>query len=282
MVKAMLRVHSTLLTVFLASIGAAMCEETPRSTAPLTIDGNLAEPFWQSIPAQGLLPVEGGVPSELGGEIRVALRGAELVLGARCAEPGGKVLARSIGRNPIWDTDSLASPEVEDRVEYQLRYETAGGGKKTLSIAVNPWGAYRIEQDGQVAQAVHIQAAALVTADAWSLELLLPLKPLDLDYRNGAAAISLRAERIRSRRALAPEFRWRREDKLVLSPAGPAPAALFQPPILGNAEPPLEVGRVLRVPSVVPEWDDPAWRAVPGFIATHEPSARSPIPTEIK
>src|SRR5713101_2286679 len=93
MVKAMLRVHSTLLTVFLATIGAAMCEETPR-------------------------------------------------------------------RNPIWDTDSLASPEVEDRVEYQLRYETAGGGKKTLTIAVNPWGAYRIEQDGQVAQGVHIQAAA--------------------------------------------------------------------------------------------------------------------------
>jgi dienelactone hydrolase len=284
MVIQMFRFHARLAAVFLVVIGAAVCVEVPRSSAPLSIDGNLAEPFWQSIPAQQFRPVEAGVPAELGGDILVALRGNELVFAAHCPEPGGRVLARSIGRNPIWERDSLASPEVEDRVEYQLQYGTAGDGKRVLSVAVNPWGAYRIEQDGQLAPMANIQSAAKVTADGWSLELLLPLKLLGLDYRNGAATVSLRAERIRSRRALTPEFHWRWEDVLVLSPIGAAPAALFQPPTLGNAESPMQVGRVLRVPVIVPEWDDPAWRGVPSFsLPLDEPSPRVPrYPTEIK
>ncbi len=273
-----------LMAAFVIAIGAAMGAQVAQSTAPLTIDGNLAEPFWQSIPAQRLTPVEAGVPPELGGDIRLALRGAELVLAARCPEPRGKVLARSIGRNPVWERDSLGSPEVEDRVEYRLRYTGAGGIERSLSIAVTPWGAYRIEQDGQAAPAASIQSAAMVTTEGWSLEALLPLKLLDLEHGNGAPAIRLRAERIRSRRPLAPEFRWSWEDNLVLPPAGTAPAALFRPPALGNDEPPLEVGRVLHVPPMAPEWDDPAWRGVPAFsLPRHEPWPRAPrYPTEIK
>ena len=62
-----------------------------------------------------LAPAERGVPPELGGEARLEQRGAYLWLTARLPEPGGKVLARSIGRNPVWEKDAMASPEVEDR-----------------------------------------------------------------------------------------------------------------------------------------------------------------------
>jgi cephalosporin-C deacetylase-like acetyl esterase len=273
-----------LALALLAVSGAAWCAQVAQVTAPLTIDGDLAEPFWETVPARRLNPAEAGVPPDLGGEIRFALRGAEIVLAAHCPEPGGKVLARSIGRNPIWERDSLTSAEVEDRVEYVLRYRAAGGRERSLRVAVNPWGAYRVEQDGEEAAATTIETAATVSQRGWSLEALLPLKMLDLDRKDGARGLILRAERIRSRRALAPEFRWRWEGELALAPITTAPPAVFRPPLLGNREPPLEVGKVLRVPPLTPEWNDEAWRGVPAFsLPRHEPLPLAPrYPTEIK
>ena len=63
-----------------------------------------------------LAPGERGVPAELGGEARLEQRGGFLWLTARLPEPGGKVLARSIGRNPVWEKDAVESPAVEDRI----------------------------------------------------------------------------------------------------------------------------------------------------------------------
>src|SRR6185503_2335662 len=57
-----------------------------------------------------------------------------------------------------------------------------------------------------------------------------------------------------------------------------------QPPDLGNTDPPLEVGRALRVPPAVAEWDDPSWKGLPEFaLARNEPSPRAPrYPTRVK
>jgi dienelactone hydrolase len=263
-----------------------------QSTAPLIIDGNLDESFWHLIPVQVLVSAETGVPAELGGDSRVALRGSELVLAANCPEPGGKVLARSIGHNPIWEKDSYGSPAVEDRMEYRLKYQVPGGVERNLSLAVNPWGAYRIEQDGEPVP-VNIQLAAQVTVKGWSSEAVLPLDMLNLDRSAGTPAISLHVERIRSRRPLAPEFHWswpgpRADANLVLpafaSMATGLAAPDYRAPAFGNNEPPLEVGRVLAVPPIVPEWDDPAWQGVRAFtLPQNDPIPRAPnYPTEVK
>ena len=151
-----------------------------QSAAGLTIDGNLEEPFWKPVPALTLTPGTAGVPSDLGGDVRIALRGADLVFAARCIEPGGKVLARSVGRNPVWERDMLGSPEVEDRVEFRLKY-TSGGVQHRVDLAINPWGAFRLERDGQPAPGVSIQTAAKVGSGAWSVEAVLPLQLLEID-----------------------------------------------------------------------------------------------------
>src|SRR6185295_14428097 len=83
-----------------------------------------------------------------GDEVRLEQRGAYLLLNARVSEAGGKVLARSIGRNPVWEKDHDGSPPVEDRVLWRIRYRGSGGVQHDLSVEGNPWGAYRIEEGG--------------------------------------------------------------------------------------------------------------------------------------
>jgi dienelactone hydrolase len=252
----------------------------------------LDESFWRTVPVQVLVSDETGVPAELGGDSRVALHGSKLVLAANCPEPGGKVLARSVGRNPIWEKDSHGSPPVEDRIEYRLKYRAPGGVERNLTLAVNPWSAYRIEQDGEPV-AVDLQVAALVTNKGWSSEAVFPLEILNLDRSIGTPAVSLHVERIRSRRPLAPEFHWswpgpRAEASLVLPAFASLAAGLPDPdyrvPALGNNEPALVVGRVLAVPPIVSEWDDPAWQGVRAFtLPRNEPIPRAPTyPTEVK
>src|ERR1041385_5527679 len=104
--------------------------------------------------AEKLVPAERGVPAELGGEVRVEQRGAYLLLTARLPEPGGKVLARSIGRNPVWEKDVLAAPELEDRVRWRIH-----SAARDLTIEVNPWGAYQVTPDIEIERSVEVTAA---------------------------------------------------------------------------------------------------------------------------
>jgi cephalosporin-C deacetylase-like acetyl esterase len=255
------------------------------STGVLTLDGKLDDAYWRAVPAQILMPAVKGVPAELGGEIRFGLRGTYLCLAARLSEPGGRILAHSMGRNPVWEKDALESPDVEDKVVYALRYRGADGARRDLTIAINPWGAYRVEDGGRVVPAAEILRAAEVTTEGWTVEAAIPPALFDLNW-TAESQVEIRAERIRSRRALAPEFRWSWPGAGGFAPlslparsretaAGPAPA--LRPPALGNTDPPLEVGRVLHVPPALASWDDPAWSHVPEFtLARNEPSPRAP------
>jgi dienelactone hydrolase len=222
-----------------------------------------------------LAPTEQGVPAELGGDVRAEQRGSHIHLEARLPEPGGKVLARSIGKNPVWEKDALASPELEDRVRWVLRYTGAGGGR-SLSIEVNPWGAYRIEEAGEVLKDTEIRRRAEVTALGWTVEASVPVGLLDLDWNS--PRVRVEAERIRSRRALAPEFRWRADlGSLTVTRAGGPPPPDLPEPRLGNTDPPLEIGRLTHLPPVVATWDSPEWRDVPGFeLPRNEPFPRAP------
>jgi dienelactone hydrolase len=222
-----------------------------------------------------------------GDDVKLEQRGAYLLLNARLSEPGGKVLARSIGRNPVWEKDHDGSPEVEDRIQWWIRYRSGSGAEREISIEGNPWGAYRIGEGGKNSADLAITRSAQVTSEGWSFEAALPLKALDIDWN--AAAIEWRAERIRSRRALAPESRsqWPTGSafatlRLTKSDDGPPPQ--IQPPRLGNTDPAIEIGRNSKLPVVVANWDDPAWRDIPAFSPLrNEPNPRaSAHPAQIK
>src|SRR6266851_2793836 len=129
----------------LAGLAAALL---PLCAQTLVIDGNLGDAFWAAVPRQNLQPEEAGVPAELGGTFALALRGNWLCFAARMPEPGGKVLARAFGPRAVWQKDAEGAPPVEDRLEYRLHYRAAGGAEHLLTIGINPWGGYRIEQDG--------------------------------------------------------------------------------------------------------------------------------------
>lgn len=239
------------------------------------------------LPGQKLAPAERGVPAELGGEVRLEQRGAYLWLAARLPEPGGKVLARSIGRNPVWEKDAAESPEVEDRIRWWIQYKSAGGVQRNLCIEANPWGAYRIEEGGQVTPDLGIQRSAEVTEEGWNVEATLPLNALDID--RSSLSMEWRAERIRSRRALAPEFRWKWPAgsefvRIALTENTGGPRPQLRPLALGNTDPALEIGRVLRLPPVTADWAGAAWQGIPAFgLPRNEPEPRAPeYGTQIK
>ncbi len=209
-----------------------------------------------------LTPAEPGVPSGTGGQIRVSARGGHLYLHGVFPEAGGKVLARSFGRNPVWDRDLAGSPDVEDRVIFALGYTGASGAAKSMSIAVNPWGAWRAEECGHTLPSFELPLSAEVRPDGWTIAAAIPVASLGLGAER---VVRVRAERVRSRRALAPEFRWVTTSAPISVPAEAAVAPNLKLPVLGNTEPPLEIGRVLKVPPVAAQWDHPAWRNVPAF-----------------
>ena len=251
--------------VLVACAGAAAQEplRIPRRAEPLAIDGKVDDAFWRDLPPYALAPAEPGVPAGMGGQLRLAARGGYLCLEARLPEPGGRVLARSIGRNPVWERDSPGSPPVEDRLSVVL---TGGGegNRHELALEVNPWGAYRLERNGKPANS-GVLAAALAGPDGWQVEAAIPLDLV------GQAPV-VRVERIRSRRPLAPEFRWSwpsgaEQARLELPAADSQDAGrpVFAPPLIGNTEAELEVGRVGTIPPLIAEWDHPSWKDVPVF-----------------
>jgi cephalosporin-C deacetylase-like acetyl esterase len=248
--------------IALAFAGIAYCQPA------LVVDGALDDPFWRDAEAQALAPQEAGVPAT-GGEVRARLSGSSLCVSARLPEAGGRILARSFGRNPVWEKDALESPEVEDRIEFEAVYRNLAGSTRTVRLAVNPWGAYRAEESSK-----GVMPAARIGPDGWTVEAAIPLTGLTAE----AGPVDVRARRIRARRPLAPEYRWTARQTLpVGSVQIRAQPPAFQPPRLGNTEPPLEIGRVPQVPGIHAVWEDPAWRSVPAFeLPRNEPYPRRP------
>jgi dienelactone hydrolase len=258
-------------------------EELPQSAASLTIDGNLDDAFWRDALARPLAPMESGVPADLGGEAMLALRGDFLCLAARLPEPGGRILARWSGRNPVWERDMLESPPLEDRVRYLLEYSSARGGQRHVTIEINPWGGYRFEAEGEEISTQEVLRAAQVSPAGWTVEAAVSLAALGWDAADGVGrSMRLRVERVRSRRAQAPEFGWSFPQGTAMAQfetpiAGDVGPPTFRPAALGNTDPALEIGRVLRLPAVIADWDDPAWRGVPAFtLPRNEPYPRKP------
>lgn len=206
-----------LLAVWIATCSAAWTQ------TPVIIDGKLDDAIWRGAQPS---PMSGS-----GGEIRIAVAGRYLYVGARMPESTGRFTARSIGRNPHW--------EEEDMIR------VTAGSYPDWTVVVGPLGAWGVETKGVPIPAGNFRGAATRGSNEWIAEIAMPMN----DFRAARPEeITVTIERIRAIRPGEPERRYRWP---ALGPAGPiprtgageAPAPVFRPAPIGNVEPPIEVGR---------------------------------------
>jgi len=256
----------------------------------LTIDGSLDDRIWRSAAGIKLEPAIQGMSPQPGGSVQLVVRGGDICLASFLPEPGGRVLARSVGYNPVWEKDIVTSPVVEDLLIINLAPGPDHSDQSALKIEINPWGACRVERNGRQVPSSRILAAANISTGGWYVECAIPLNELCQGSDCGEIGVSV--TRFRSRRPQDPEFRWKssksdeytrfrlKQDKSMGGAGGPS----FSPPEIGNTDPALRVGYVQAVPAVDFNPDDPFWKRVKGFrLLRNEPSPRDPcFPTEIK
>jgi dienelactone hydrolase len=271
----------------------------------VVIDGRPDDGFWHHATSAKLVPESPGIPAEVGGDVRAAIAGKYLYLSAFLPEPGGRVTARSIGVNPIWEGGgesrnmrlarriTYGEPEGEDYVRFVLRVYD----ENDWMVQVGPLGAYSIrwrwtgEQEWYTSdpeKCARFLVASTIAKDGWSVEAAVPLQELG-SPRPGN--IRLVVERNRAERPDTPQEQWfwpgtQPSDQVasipVLSEKMPDPS--FQPPLLGNSQPPILVGYQEHLPGMREAWTSGGWRDVPVWTLTrNEPAARIPgFPTEVK
>ncbi|GAG16745.1 unnamed protein product, partial [marine sediment metagenome] len=248
------------------------------SNISLIVDGKLDDKIWQNLEILNLKPAEPAVTDKGAANFRVVLRGNHLCLGSFIPEPGGKVIARSIGHNPIWHRN----PPAEDMLIYEMKFIAKSGVESKLRLEINPWGAHRIMRNGELVQETKILIAANVTSEGWEVETAVPLDELNLDESSNRIKINI--SQSRCQRPVTPFLYWslpsrdnyiefflpRKSNK---KPSITAPR--FDPPFLGPKDPPLQVGYVQVVPSIDTEWDDLFWKRVPVItLPRDEPNPR--------
>ena len=165
----------------------------PSANGPLTVDGLIDEDIWKQAVVLPLQSLDFGAPFPAGGEMRAVVREGYLCLSARLPETG-RIIARSIGRNPAWWR--------EDLVIWTFRFHSSEGRNVSLTLSVNPLGAYSVEptvaaEDPQQS----IRASAFINSESWSAEVAIPVAKL-------AKAGFVSVERIRVPRPNAAELRW--------------------------------------------------------------------------
>src|SRR6266849_6378266 len=144
----------------------------PSISDALSIDGKLDDPGWQGARVLPLASTEFGSPL-IGGETRIATRGAYLCLGARIPE-SGRVVAHARDRNPKWWS--------EDLITWTLHvHSTALRRSLNVSLTVNPLGAYRFQNatTGEPFEgAEKVLVATSLGPGEWVVEAAIPLDRL--------------------------------------------------------------------------------------------------------
>lgn len=277
--------------------------QTLTAGQPVTIDGNLDETFWSRLPAQKLTPMEAGVPLEEGGQVRAATAGAYVYLAATLPEPSGRVVARSIGVNPVWEGGGEARPLTQARMtdggpagEDYVRFAMRNQDENDWMVQVGPLGGYTVywRWTGETAWYVsdpgkcdRFLVATHVGDHGWQAEVAIPLDQLG-SPRPGS--LRLAVERNRAARPGMPAETWRwpaREPTAevpALSNTGDLPNPRSNAALMGNREPPLEAGRRDPLPGLHSGWTDAGWADVPSWtLHRNEWQARLPrYATEVK
>lgn len=258
----------------------ALAQGSRSPSSEWIVDGRLDDSIWNKAQTLSLSPTIPGLPEELRGNVRVTEKDGFVAIAAELPEPGGKVQARSIGYNPVWEKYALTSPAVEDRIRIEFKMNQDGGGP--MDVTINPWNAMRVERGGKAVPVSRVLRAARISDRGWTVEVAVPVDEI------GANRATLTVERIRSRRPLAAEYHWKSSPvQLNMQPVSSSsyiqlPA--FDPPTIENQQPALEVGRVQKVPPINLPWNDPFWEKVPGFELPRNESNPRPAeyPTTVK
>ncbi len=277
----------------------------PPANDPVTIDGELNDHFWEAVSPSRLDPTEPAVPSEMGGEVRVAVRGHYLYLSARLPEPSGRLTARSIGRNPVWEGGesarhadsfrhySYGAAEGEDYLRVFIR----AYNENEWMLQVGPLGAYSVDwrwtgegewYTSRPDKCDRFLIATGIGDKEWRVEAAIPL-----DQLGSPAPGSIRIGIVRNRAPrpgqTGEQWHWPDSEPTARVPtvdadSQNAPDPVFKPRPLGNTEPPIEVGHRNNLPPMESAWTDDGWRDVPVWaLHRNEPMARPPrFPTEVK
>jgi len=211
----------------LATLASGATLSIPSADGALTVDGRVEEDIWARAAVLPRQPKEFGAPFPAGGEMRALVRRGYLCLSARLPE-SGRVVARSIGRDPVWWR--------EDLVMWTFRIHDSLGRNKSLTLSVNPLGAYSVDPHGASADLQHgIRASASLGLEGWSVESAIPVARLSrIGFVTG--------ERIRVSRPDAPELRWQ-------WPGVNDPTAFQLPSDGSNPEAPAVVEKDWRTPA---------------------------------
>jgi cephalosporin-C deacetylase-like acetyl esterase len=248
------KIIAPLLCLLIAPAAGASSWAMPSVNGPLTIDGLVDEGIWRQATVLPMQINSYGQAFPQGGETRALVRGQYLCLSAKLPE-FGRVVARSTGENPDWWR--------EDLIIWTVHFGAFG---KTLTISINPLGAYRVDasplprnwSDRPLSESVlgpgyfstglmearrffhnltePLLVSAAVGKNEWSVELAIPIS----DISNVGF---LSAERVRVPRPNAPELRWYWP--------GPAPGLAFRlPPGDPSVAPPGLVRKIWVSPAV--------------------------------
>lgn len=271
--------------------------------AQVLIDGDLHDSLWQRVPPATLLSGQPGEPTPSGGEIRTVVQGDYLYLSARLPEPGGRVVARSIGFDPVWEgggeASSISDPErvtygTQDGEDY-VRFIIHVYNGNDWMLQVGPLGAYSVQwsragkHDGYTSDPKmcnRFLVAARINSDSWNVEAALPLDQLGSP---GPGGIQISVERNRAERPGAPNewWRWPESQPAVRVPfirVEGAQQPVYRPAVLGNSDAPIRVGFRKTLPDMGTKWTDAGWQNVPAWtLRRNEAPARLPrFPTQVK
>jgi hypothetical protein len=265
----------------------------------------LNEQMWQHLAAAKLAPSEDAVPASMGGEIRAVIAGEYLYLGAHLPELGGRVMASSVGFDPVWEGSDEArqitfshlyngAPEGEDYVRFVIR----NYNENDWMLQVGPLGAYSVswhwtgEREWYTSdpkKCNRFLVATKINADSWNLEAAIPLDQLGSP---GPGGLRLSVERNRAERPREPQEDWHWPEHqptaqiscLQEGPGQAPPKPVYRPAALDNNDPPITVGYRKTLPALETPWTDSAWSDVPSWALRRNEAARPlpHFPTEVK
>lgn len=295
--------HRWMAAVATLSFCLALGAEPPIS--PVIVDGDLNDHLWQHVAVAKLCPMENGVAAEVGGDIRAVTAGGYLYLSAFLPEPSGRIMANSVGFDPVWEGSDEArqiaffhlyngAPEGEDYVRFVIRnYD-----ENDWMLQVGPLGAYSVrwhwtgEQEWYTSdpkKCDRFLVATKINANSWNVEVAIPLDELGSP---GPGGLQLSVERNRAERPREPQEQWRMPENQptvqiasLQEEAGGAPAApLYKPILRGNSDPPITVGYRQSLPPLDSPWTSVPWRDIPSWtLRRNEAAGPTPhFPTDVK
>jgi hypothetical protein len=198
MIPGSARALTVLLAVGLLGAGVASAQgpmDLPRLSGPITLDGRLDEPAWESLPALPMAvyePVHHKAPAERT-ELRVAYDDGALYVAARLSDSRpDDVRGNSLYRDQYQgdDTVGLIVDAFNDQDTALWFYTTPTGTRVDGAVVAD-----MASGEADWSWNGHWEAAAVRTPDGWTAEMRIPFSTLGFQDDGGQVVMGLSAYR---------------------------------------------------------------------------------------